>query len=81
MYTNPGQLFVDKCGPVEDIDTVKRYAAFLREEAGISHVPPIDLSCIYTRFGIPTPKRVSLAGQQGLLVSADLGIILIEERD
>lgn len=81
MYEHPGRLFVEKFGRVEGPEDVKRYAAFLREEAGINHELPIDLSRIYHRFDIPTPKRASLVGQQGLLVNSELGIILIEERD
>lgn len=54
---------------------------YLGEEAGIGTEPPINLAAIFDKFGIPTPKRATLPGQQGLLVNSDLGIIFIEERD
>jgi hypothetical protein len=81
MHTHPGRLFIERFGPVEGSESVRRYAIFLREEAGLDAGPPINLAAIYHRFGIPSPKRAALPGQQGLLVDADLGIILIEERD
>lgn len=81
MHTHPGRLFIERYGHVEGPESIKRYVAFLREEAGIGNEPPINLAAIFHRFGIPTPKRVTLPGQQGLLVSPELGIILIEERD
>ena len=58
-----------------------KYAAFLRDEAGIDDEPPVDLAAILQRFGAPTPKRVTLPGQQGLLLDPEVGLILIEERD
>lgn len=54
---------------------------FLRREAGIGDEPPVDLASILQRFGAPTPERVPLAGQQGLLLDSEGGLILIEERD
>lgn len=81
MYTHPGKLFVERYGEIDGSECVKQFASFLREEANVGHEPPIDLSRIYIRFGIPTPQHVPLIGQQGLLVNPDFGIILIEERD
>jgi Zn-dependent peptidase ImmA (M78 family) len=80
-YVNPGKLFVDRFGMPTRSQDILRYADFLREEAGLSREPPIDLSRIYARFGIPMPKRVALHKQQGVLVNPELGIILIKEDD
>ncbi len=80
-YVNPGELFVQKFGVAEDSDDVLRYANFLREEAGLSTDPPIDLRRVYARFGMPTPKRALLPNQQGLLLNPERGIVLIKEDD
>lgn len=81
MHIHPGRLFIERFGRVEGPESIKRYVAFLREEAGLGTEPPINLAAIFHRFGIPEPKRATLPGQQGLLVDPHLGIILIEERD
>jgi hypothetical protein len=81
MHPHPGRLFIERFGRIEGLESIKRYVAFLREEAGIGTEPPINLAAIFNKFGIPTPKRATLPGQQGVLVNPDLGIILIEERD
>lgn len=81
MHTPPGQLFINQYGSVNGPEDVERYAAFLRSEAGIDGEPPVDLAAIFQRFGAPTPKRVALAGQQGVLLDPEAGLILIEERD
>ena len=81
MRLHPGRLFIERYSRVEGPESVKKYASFLREEAGLDSEPPIDLAAIFQKFEIPTPKRAALPGQQGLLVNSDLGIILIEERD
>lgn len=81
-YTNPGELFIEKFGPPEGVDDVLRYAHFLREEAGLTVDPPIDLARIYARFDIPTPKRRALPTDiQGLLLSLERGIIVINDND
>lgn len=80
-YIHPGTLFVQKFGLVESSEDVIRYARFLREEAGLGVEPPIDLTRIYTRFDIPTPKRAPLPKQQGLLLNSEKGIILIKADD
>jgi Zn-dependent peptidase ImmA (M78 family) len=81
MSEHPGKLFIKKFGSVEGPDDVRQYAVFLRDEAGLTDEPPIELHKIFNRFEMPLPKRVSLSGQQGLLVDADQGIILIEKGD
>lgn len=58
-----------------------RYVEFLRQETGLSDVPPIDLTRIYQHFGMPLPLRAPLQEQQGILVNSDAGIILIKEDD
>lgn len=62
-------------------EDVFRYVDFLRQEAGLSDEPPVDLSLIYRHFGIPTPLRAPLSDQQGILVDSDAGVILIKEDD
>ena len=62
-YEHPGKLFIARNGPPESGDAVLEYARFLREESGLTDVPPIDLQSIYERFGIPEPRRVHLPGE------------------
>lgn len=57
------------------------YTEFLRQEAGLTDDPPIDLASIYQQFGIPTPLRVPLVDQQGILLDGESGLILIKEDD
>ena len=80
MHTHPGRVFINQYGSINGPEDVGRFSAFLRKEAGIDDEPPVDLSAILRRFGAPTPKRVTLPGQQGLLLDPELGLILIEER-
>lgn len=82
MLAHPGRLFIERHGSVEGPEDVEKYARFLRREAEIiDREPPVDLVAILRRFGAPTPKRVTLPGQQGLLLDPEVGLILIEERD
>lgn len=81
MHAHPGRLFVNQYGLVNGPEDVERYAAFLRSEAGVDGEPPVDLAAIRQGFGVPTPQRVVLAGQQGVLLDPEAGLILIEERD
>lgn len=81
MHAHPGRIFVNQYGLVNGPEDVERYAAFLRSEAGVDGEPPVDLAAIRQGFGAPTPKRVILGGQQGVLWDSEAGIILIEERD
>lgn len=60
---------------------VLRYVDFLRQAAGLSDEPPVDLALVYQHFGIPTPLRAPLSDQQGILVDSDAGVILIKEDD
>jgi Zn-dependent peptidase ImmA (M78 family) len=78
-YRHPGQAFLSR--QLQPYPDVSGYVEFLRQEAGLSDAPPIDLSLIYRHFGIPTPIRVPLDEQQGILVDSSTGIILINEDD
>jgi hypothetical protein len=80
-YRHPGQVFLSQHGALKCEDDVFRYVEFLRSESGLGDAPPIDLSCIYQCFGIPTPLRAPLDEQQGILVDSRTGIILIKEND
>lgn len=81
QYRHPGQVFLSRYGLLNNDEAVFRYVDFLRQEARLSNEPPIDLSLIYSHFGIPTPVRAPLADQQGVLVDSDTGVILIKEDD
>ena len=80
-FSNPGREFIDQFGPIQDSDDVLRYAAFLRESAGLSVEPPIDLTVIYSCFNIPLPESTPLPNLQALLFDPEKGIILINQSD
>ncbi len=80
-YRHPGRLFVARFGPPESAEDVLRFAAFLREEAGLNPEAPVDLAHIRAHFGIPAPKLKSLPNQQGLLINPEAGIIIINQDD
>ena len=80
-YVNPGGEYVRIHGLPTGVEDVMRYADFLRQEAGLSDKPPIDLNRIYDRFGIPKPRRADLPNQQGLLLNPDSGLIIINRND
>lgn len=80
-YEHPGRLFVQRFGTPQTVDDVRRFASFLREEAGLDQVSPIDLADIRARFGIPTPKLKPLPNQQGLLLNPERGTIIINSDD
>lgn len=81
IYLNPGKLFISRYGPANDGSSIARYADFLRRESGIDDHPPVDLARIYRHFGIPTPRRIPLPGQPGLLLNPESGIIFISAND
>lgn len=72
---------MSRYGLLHNDQGVFRYVDFLRQSAGLSDEPPVDLSLIYRHFGIPTPLRAPLSDQQGILVDSDAGVILIKEDD
>ena len=78
---DPGLMFINQFGQINSAQDVLAYADFLREELGQDHVIPVDLSLIFKRFQIPTPIQKSLPGQQGLLLDAKNGIVVINSND
>jgi hypothetical protein len=64
-----------------ELEDVLHYARWLREEANIATGACAELRAIYAHFSIPTPQRVPLPGQQGLLLNSDIGLILINQND
>ena len=78
---DPGLMFINQFGQINSAQDVLAYADFLREESGQDHVIPVDLSLIFKRFQIPTPIQKSLPGQQGLLLDAKNGIVVINSND
>ncbi len=79
QYQSPGGLFIDKFGVPRDSDDVVRYADFLRQEAGLSDQPPVDLTKIFGHFGIRS-RPAPLVDQQGLSDGL-LGFMLIKDGD
>ena len=80
-YNHPGRAYVEQNGLAESWQDFERYVSFLRERAGLHLSEQADLEAIYTVFGIPPPRRVSLPGQQGLLLNAEVGLIIINQDD
>lgn len=78
-YENPGKLFIEKFGVPQDVDDVIRYTDFLRKEAGVSDQPPVDLTKIYSCFGIKS-HQAPLVDQQGMS-DGFRGFMLIKEDD
>jgi Zn-dependent peptidase ImmA (M78 family) len=80
-YKNPGKVFIEKHGDIESFQDILDYVEFLRIEAGIDKSIPVDLEKIFTHFNLPQPVARNLPGQQGLLVDADKGIIVVNSND
>lgn len=78
---DPGLMFINTYGLIESAKDVLVFAEFLRKESDQEGVIPVDLSLIFKRFQIPTPIQRPLPGQQGLLVDAKNGIVLINAND
>ena len=78
---DPGLMFINKHGQINSAQDVLAYANFLLEESGQDHIIPVDLSLIFKRFQIPTPIQKPLPGQQGLLLDAKNGIVVINSND
>ncbi len=81
LVDHPGHLFIREHGPFRNEDDIVSYADFLRTMAGLTDQPPIDLTQIHQRFGIPAPLLAPLQDQQGLLFDSETGIMLIKEDD
>ena len=80
-YVSPGRLYLEKQKTVETFDDVLRYAEFLRSEAGLNGILPVDLGKIFKHFQIPETLTAPLPQQQGLLLDANRGIIVINSND
>lgn len=78
---DPGLIFINKVGQINSVQDVLAYSDFLLEESGQDHNIPVDLSLIFKRFQIPIPIQKPLPGQQGLLIDAKNGIIVINSND
>lgn len=80
-FVSPGQLYYEKQKVIQDRDHILAYAEFLRNEAGVNDTLPVDVDKIFKHFGIPEPLLTPLPQQQGMLLDADHGVILINSTD
>ena len=80
-FVSPGQLYYEKQKVIQDCDHILAYAEFLRSEAGVNDKLPVDVDKIFKHFGIPEPLLAPLPQQQGMLLDANHGIILINSTD
>jgi len=80
-FVSPGRLYVEKQKAITDFEHVLAYAEFLRNESGLNGILPVDLGKIFEHFQIPEPKSIPLPQQQGLLLDAERGIIVINSSD
>jgi len=80
-FTNPAQLFLQR-HTVSSLDDIVAYADFLRQQVGVGAEPPIELSKIFTHFGIAPPKYAPLPNQQGLTIfNRGVPTIIVNEAD
>lgn len=80
-FVSPGRLYIEKQKTITDFEHVLAYAEFLRNESGLNGVLPVDIDKIFEHFRIPEPKTIPLLQQQGLLLDAERGIIVINSSD
>jgi len=80
-FISPGRLYLHKQKTITGYEDVLAYAEFLRTEARLKGVLPVDLDKIFDHFEIPDPKSAPLPQQQGLLLDAELGLIIINSND
>jgi Zn-dependent peptidase ImmA (M78 family) len=80
-FVHPGKRYIEINGPIQSTKDVLEFANFLLVESGLEGALPVDLNIVFSHFGIPKPKYVPLPDQQGLLVDADRGIIVINSTD
>jgi len=78
---DPGLMFINQFGKINSAQDVLAYADFLRKESGQESVIPVDIYLIFKRFQIPSPIQKPLPGQQGLLLDAKNGIVIINSND
>jgi len=81
VIAHPGRLFLEKHGQVRKADDVFAYGDFLRTEAGIGDILPVDLDKIFQQFGLPQPRNVPLGNIQAILLDAESGMILVNSED
>lgn len=82
QYIHPGKAFVKQFGLPQETKDVLHYVDFLRQEAKIEDVPPIQLTKIYSHFRMPIPHKTSLPEDtQGLLINPERGTILVNDSD
>ena len=80
-FTNPAQLFLQHHS-VTSLDDIVAYTDFLRHQVGVGAKPPIELSKIYTHFGIAPPNYAPLPNQQGLTIfNRGVPTIIVNEAD
>lgn len=81
-FISPGRLYVERrSNKIQTSEDILAYAEFLRMEAGVGNILPVDLDKIFYHFEIPDPKSIPLAQQQGLLLDPELGVIVINSND
>jgi Zn-dependent peptidase ImmA (M78 family) len=80
-FIHPGRLFLETHNKVETYDDVLSYAEFLRAEAGLEDVLPVNLEIILNHFDIPRPQSVPLPHQQALLLDSECGAIVVNSED
>ncbi len=80
-FVSPGRLYIQKREVITGYEDVLAYAEFLRREAGLNDVLPVDIDRIFHHFGMPDPKSAPLSQQQGLLLDPELGLIVINSND
>ena len=80
-FVNPGRLYLQTHGKMESYEDILAYADFLRMETGLDGIFPVDIDQLFKHFDIPQPKFTPLPNQQGLLLDAKQGIILINSKD
>jgi len=78
---HPGKLFLEKYGQIRTSQDVFAYGDFLRTDAGIDNVLPVDLEAIFSHFELPQPKYVPLGDIQALLFEPQSGFILVNSED
>lgn len=80
-FVSPGRLYIQKQKVISSFEDVLAYAEFLRNEAGLNGVLPVDLGKIFEHFEIPKAKSIPLPQQQGMLLDSERGIMAINSTD
>ncbi len=80
-FVSPGRLYIEQQKTITTYEDILAYAEFLRREAELGDSLPVDLDRIFDRFEIPEAERAPLPQQQGLLLDAEQGLIIINSKD